>query len=203
MRDLNRQLLETKNHPASHNSGAQTTKATKSHSNQAGFSEEITNNLTYLSEKQKQNTDKLKIAFEEMQALRLMIQTDCVTHKDLARQLKDKVGMEEVRQALPDTDTVKLELRDYIHTVKNGLEESTTEKVKGVDARLVALRVDTNVEAFKLALQKKANGEELKEFVADCNSRLEQTELSLTVTTADIRSLQQALHSIQKSTLEL
>jgi hypothetical protein len=169
VRDLNRQLLESKTHAASHNLVAQTTKAGKSHTNQGGFSEEITSNLTSLSDKQKQNTDKLKFALEELQALRLMIQTDCVTQKDLARQLKDKVGMDEVRQALPDTDTVKQELKDYINTVKIGLEESTTEKVKGVDARLVALRMDTNVEAFKLALLKKANGEELKEFVADCN----------------------------------
>lgn len=76
--------------------------------------------------------------------------------------MKEKVTLDEVRQALPNTSALKQELIDYIETVKQGLEDNTTEKIKGVDSRLVTLRIDTNVEAFKLALQKKANADEVK-----------------------------------------
>ena len=65
------------------------------------------------------------------------------------------------------------------------------------------MRIDTNVDAFKQALQKKANADEVRTCLEDQNARLQQTELSLQVSATDLRAVQSTIHSIQKSTLEL
>ena len=175
---------------------SQTTKAAKSVSAQGGFSEELASNLTAVSEKQRQHAEKLRRAYEDIAALKILLQTDYLTIKDFAKSMKEKVTLEEMRQEMPNTQALKLELIDYMQTIKHTIEENTTDKIKGVDSRLVALRIDTNVEAFKQALQKKANADEVNKATQEYNSRLQQTELSQQVAASDIRQIQQLLFSL-------
>ncbi len=71
-----------------------------------------------MSEKQKHHAEKLKRAFDEIAALKLQLQTDYLTSKEFAKAIKEKVTLEEVRQALPNTSALKQELTELIQTVK-------------------------------------------------------------------------------------
>lgn len=89
--------------------------------------------------------------------MRTLISNELSAKKALNEQMKQMVSKKDIETMMPNISQMEASFQVMVRQSKQDTEEMLMSLVKSLDARLVSLRQETNMESFDMKMKKKAD----------------------------------------------
>lgn len=89
--------------------------------------------------------------------MRTLISNELSAKKALNEQMKQMVSKKDIETMMPNISQMEASFQVMVRQSKQDTEEMLMSLVKSLDARLVSLRQETNMESFDMKMNKKAD----------------------------------------------